>query len=113
MRIGDLTLETLAIALVVGLIAGLVGLSLRYGLQTWLDEFMSLIRELFGWARGRALQPRVTAQPWFCMDCHSQNLAAAKFCYRGCGPREEHEDFDPLGVHPPASARAGTARRRG
>ena len=113
MRIGDITVETLALALVVGLTAGIVGLSLRYGVQTILDEFADLFREIFGWLRGRALEPRTTAAPWFCSDCHSQNLASAEYCYRGCGPRIEHEDHDPLGIHQPASARAGTARRRG
>ena len=113
MFLGDLTWETLALAALVGLIAGIVGLSLRYGVQTWLDEFVGLIRDVVRWAGGRASTPRIAAPPWFCVDCHSANLASARYCYRGCGLRDDLEDQDPLGVHAPPDTRAGTARRRG
>ena len=113
MFLGDLTWETLGLALAVGILAGIIGLSLRYGVQTIVDELIEMVRDVFGWARGRALEPRTSAAAWFCVNCHSANVGSASHCYRGCGDRAELEDLDPLGAHTPPNTRAGTARRRG
>jgi hypothetical protein len=108
MRPDGISPETIVLALIVGLLAGLAGLALRHGLQAILDEFVGIFRDVFGWAKDRAVEPRVTAAPWVCAECHSVNVASAKYCYRGCGERAELEDLDPLGSH----RRAGTARQR-
>jgi hypothetical protein len=113
MFLGELTWQTLALALLVGILAGVIGLTLRYGLQTIVDELIDMVRGVVGWVRGRALEPRTSAAPWFCVRCHSANVASASHCYRGCGDRSELEDLDPLGAHTPPNARPGTARRRG
>ena len=112
MVLGELTWDTFLLACVVGLVAGLVALSLRYGVQSWLDGFADLTREVAGWAGARAIDRRTSADPWFCTRCHSQNLATADRCYRGCGLRSELEDRDSPAGDTPAPARGGTARRK-
>jgi len=112
MFLGDLTWQTFLLACGVGLVAGIVGLTLRYGVQSWLDGFAGLARDVFGWAGARAVDRRAGGDPWFCATCHSQNLATSKRCYRGCGERATVEDRAPLTGEAPAAARGGTARRK-
>src|SRR4051812_11788948 len=108
--------QLLAFAAVFGLAAGIGWLLLRQGLQATLDETLDMARGVLSWATGRAVDAHLTAiggpEPWFCDTCHSQNLATAGRCYRGCGPRKEHEDAVVATAEEPAATRSGTARRR-
>ena len=105
--------QLLLFAALVGIVAGIAWLVLRQGLQATLDETMDMTRGVVAWATGRAVSAKTgDAPPWFCSTCHSQNTPTAKRCYRGCGPREEHEDQIVAAAEPPTDIRSGTARRR-
>jgi hypothetical protein len=105
--------QVLAVAAVVGIVAGITWLLLRQGLQATLDETMDMTRGVVGWATGRAVSAKTgDAPPWFCATCHSQNLATASRCYHGCGPRQDLEDKVVPTAEAPTATRSGTARRR-
>jgi hypothetical protein len=108
---GLITPGTFVFALAVGFAVGIAGLSLRYGVQTMIDEAVGMARGVAGWAGFRVQQERTTTTPWFCTACHSQNVATARRCYRGCGPRNALEDREPVEAAQPTSPRNGTASR--
>jgi hypothetical protein len=102
------------LAIAVAAVMVLVAIVVRLFILATADEGLGalpiigaiLARSALGRRRGLA------AQPWFCDTCRSLNPAAASLCYRGCGPRTEH-DVGELPGGMPASPSGGTSRRRG
>jgi hypothetical protein len=101
------------LAIIVGLVAGTIGLLINRFLQATADEFVTSV-PFVGELLDRVLRARrkgPEALPWVCGTCRSLNPPSASGCYNGCGKREEIE-IERIGEEP-IGARAGRSRRRG
>jgi hypothetical protein len=104
--------EVVIPVVLVALLVGVLGVSLRRFLMAGVDELADLWRTYGPVALTRALARRrgLPQTPWFCVRCASRNGLAARRCYRCGGERDECEAPVP-DADAPAGPSAGLSHR--
>jgi hypothetical protein len=104
--------EVVIPVVLVAIIVGVLGVSIRRLLLAGFDELADLWRTYGPVALTRVLDRRrgLPQTPWFCVRCASRNGLAARRCYRCGGEREEFEAPVP-DADTPAGAGAGLSHR--
>ena len=108
----DASPEVVIPIVIVAMVVGVLGVTLRKFLMAAVDELAELWRTYVPIASRKALEhrPGMPETPWFCDRCHSRNSASASRCY-SCDARREEAEAPVPDAEVPAGASAGLSAR--
>jgi hypothetical protein len=111
----NLSPEAILACALVGILVGIIGVSIRHFLLASAFELGPMLRGVGAWFAAVVLRHRPggePTEPWFCRHCRSQNLPSASRCYSCHAQRSEAAAAVP-DAEAPAGPSAGLTQRRG